>query len=295
MKNKIVAIVGKNDLNWDLAPFDNLDVDIWGLGFWAAMGKYPRLDAVFEVHRREVWEKEITIPVDEYLAWLKEPHPFPIYTREKQDYIASCEVLPLNLISERYLRHLFRGVSPIVRYYTTSIAYMLAMAIYLGYTRIEPYGIEMTAERYQYQRDSVFYWMGLANGNGVDVVVPENSDMFMVNSYGDGPDPFLVEDERMRAEAEHREHERLKDMKSFYTSPDGIAMLHKEMKQHYQDLVERDKTEHGAGIYLQGNDGGQNVTEKVFEDLKAFYGPDMPGATWTCEAGQITVRIDHSK
>jgi len=53
---------------------------------------------------------------------------------------------------------------------TSSIAYAIALAVYQGYEKIEIFGVEMESNtEYQYQRDGVIFWIGLALGKGIIV------------------------------------------------------------------------------------------------------------------------------
>jgi hypothetical protein len=292
--NKTVAIVGKNSLNWDMAPFEDPKVDIFGISYWAALGKYPRLDACFEIHRPFIWKLNINMPPGEYIAWLGQPHDFPIYTQKKYKVVPSAVKFPMKEIQAKYLQKLYRGKAQIGQFFTSSVAYMIALALHLGYERIEVYGVEMTAERYQYQRDSVFWWMGLANGLGVEIVVPENSELFIVNHYGDKPDAFILQEEQKIKDAEAREAEKMMAQREFYQSQQGIKYLHDAMQTNYLALKKRDDMEeHGAAIYLQlDNTKGENVTAQEFEHMKEFYGPDLPGCEWALEGqGKIVIRI----
>jgi hypothetical protein len=181
---KTVAIVGKAELNWRLAPFDDLTKDIWGLGWWAALGKYSRITAAFEVHKPWVWEKQ-----PGYGEWLYQNHDFPIYMRHGDFEMPACIPYPELQIKDWFFGRLYRGPDLIEQFFTSSIAYMLALALYMDYKRIEVYGLEMNLQKYQYQRDSIFWWLGYANGMRVQVVIPENSKLFINNHYGDQEKP----------------------------------------------------------------------------------------------------------
>jgi hypothetical protein len=73
--------------------------------------------------------------------------------------------------SEKYPLEEIKDKFPTSRkYYTSSVAYALALAIYKGYTKIEVYGVEMvTNTEYGHQRVGVAYWIGFADGLGINV------------------------------------------------------------------------------------------------------------------------------
>ena len=66
-------------------------------------------------------------------------------------------------------------IDEIVKYFGTdffsnTIDYMIALAIYEGATEINIYGCSMeTSEEYQYQRPGLHFWIGQAMGRGIKV------------------------------------------------------------------------------------------------------------------------------
>ena len=69
-------------------------------------------------------------------------------------------------------------------YWCSSIAYMLALAIYEGAEEIGIYGVEMTDD-YGYQRENTAYLIGLARGRGIKVHIPAGAPLLQ---YLDPPD-----------------------------------------------------------------------------------------------------------
>lgn len=67
--------------------------------------------------------------------------------------------------------------------FTSTLAYMLALAIYEGFDRIEIYGCELeTGTEYQFQRESFATWVGFARGRGI--VVDDKSNILRAPLYG---------------------------------------------------------------------------------------------------------------
>jgi hypothetical protein len=93
------------------------------------------------------------------------------------------------------------------KYFTSSVAYALALAIYKGYQKIEVYGVEMeTNTEYGHQRVGVAYWIGFAEGQGIEVDF--HGDMLKAPLYGyDGDIRMPIEflEERMKAFEPHLE------------------------------------------------------------------------------------------
>ena len=64
------------------------------------------------------------------------------------------------------------------------MSYATAMALYESYERIELYGIELVmAGEYGYQREAMAFWLGKADGMGVDVWIPEECELLKAPLY----------------------------------------------------------------------------------------------------------------
>ena len=64
------------------------------------------------------------------------------------------------------------------RYFTNSISWEIALAIYEGFKKIYIYGVDMAQDsEYAFERPSVEYFCGYAEGAGIELVVPEKSDL----------------------------------------------------------------------------------------------------------------------
>jgi len=63
------------------------------------------------------------------------------------------------------------------RFFTNSISYMIAYALYLGFKKISLYGVDMdSGSEYTFERPSVSYWLGFARGLSVEVSISSNID-----------------------------------------------------------------------------------------------------------------------
>jgi hypothetical protein len=166
---KKVALVGFAE-TWKTAPFDDPTIEVWGLN---ELHKYvPRWDRWFEVHdeatlgvsKRDLSEGE----VKRHLDWLRaQPAGKPIYMQAP-----FCD----GLIPAAVPYPLERMVEQFGRYFTSSIGYMLALAIADGYTWIGLYGIDLASDiEYQQQRANAEYLIGWARGLGRTVVLATGS------------------------------------------------------------------------------------------------------------------------
>jgi len=115
--------------------------------------------------------------------WLEKDWPFHIYMQREFDGIPKSVAYPLREVKKTI--GVRRGEDRLERAFGSSFSYMLALALFLGeYDRIELYGIEMVlGGEYAYQRESMAFWIGKADGMGVEVWMPEQCDLLKQPLY----------------------------------------------------------------------------------------------------------------
>lgn len=165
---KVAITCGAKSTN-QLAPFDDLDCEIWVLGNQADQFIGKRVSRIFEIH------DHIGQHPKEYPEWLAafdvpivvgnngiEGEPFPY---------AECR----NMIG--------------FEYFTSSPACMLAYAILKGYDDISIYGVDMAMDDHEYfmQRPVMEGWIGFALGKGIKITIPERSSLCKW-TYNEGRD-----------------------------------------------------------------------------------------------------------
>lgn len=198
-----VAIVGFAPSSMQLAPFGDESWDIWTLNNIYACFDIPRWNRWFELHPnfREyapmhdaridpqaivMGDARPVTKVLNHLDWLQAQPPVnPIFFVEPQPDIPAALPYPLEVIKAWCESRKFKP------YFTNSISYMIAMALFehchFGdcYNTIGIYGVDMAANgEYQKERPSVEYWIGLAQGLGVEVVLPKESELLKARFYG---------------------------------------------------------------------------------------------------------------
>ena len=118
-----------------------------------------------------------------YGSWLRENNSIDFYTPYPFDTPRN-KLYPKDEIVKTLLGSFVRG-DKVNEYFTSGPCYALALAIYLGYERIEFYGIEMESNtEYIYQRDGVGLWFGIALGRGITIYLPDESMLFNAPLYG---------------------------------------------------------------------------------------------------------------
>lgn len=186
---KSIAIVGFASTYQD-APFEDAAWEIWGVN---ELHKYlPRWDRWFELHAREVFASEGNRNQEQHVAWLQaQPAGKPIYMQRVYDDIPASVAYPLDAMIARFC--------PERPYFTSSIGYMLALAIAEGRDerfqpmpgetpvgRIGIWGVDLAADsEYGEQRPQTEYLIGLARGLGIEVIVAEQSALLRADHlYG---------------------------------------------------------------------------------------------------------------
>jgi hypothetical protein len=97
----------------------------------------------------------------------------PIYTTRPESWLPNSQVYPLDEVIEKTLG----GID----YFQSSIAYMFALAIHQGYREITVAGVDLVSADYKSQRCNLEWMVGLAQGRGVDVLIPDWSELLRYN------------------------------------------------------------------------------------------------------------------
>lgn len=181
---KTVAIVGSHPNSRHLAPYDDPKIPIWVFNAGAIMDWCKRADAVFEIHPAGEYTNPLAEKSEYWEMFLQQQVSALVYMQEVDPRIPMSRKYPLDSVVHKYLSK-FKRDGEINKYFTSSPCYAIALALYLGYDRIDIYGIEMeTNSEYVYQRDGVGLWIGIALGLGVEVNLSRNTTMFSAPLYG---------------------------------------------------------------------------------------------------------------
>ena len=167
-----IALVGSAPSSIRLAPFSDPSWQIWGCSP-GAYGIVPRSDAWFELHR---WEPPAAgKPLDhnvpwfspEYCQFLRE-YPGVVFTTVPIDEIKNHQPYPFVQMLAKYGPY----------HFTSTIAWMLALAIEQKPEAIGLWGIDMAAtEEYGFQRPGCQHFIGLAMSQGIEIILPPESDL----------------------------------------------------------------------------------------------------------------------
>jgi len=154
------AIVGSGANTRNNAPFDNLDYDIWVFNEAAQSEWCKRWTACFQMHEPEIYKGHNTKNANHW-QWLQQEHGKPIYMQEVDPLVPDSKAFPL------WDAHALAGV----KMFTTTFAYMAALAVLQGYEEVKIYGVELSASEYEYQANGYLFWFGFLRGRlGTDKV-----------------------------------------------------------------------------------------------------------------------------
>lgn len=160
MKNPVkIAIVGGSASTRDMAPYDDLSWEIWGMQ--NRLSQYKRINLAFEVHGRGHFQSE-----DAYNAY---QNLYGDQIKHLRDYgkLVCPDTYPFDAaMALRGGRWTLQGV----------ISYMIAYAVLGNVDEIAIYGVDLI-DNHEYitQRPHVEGWIGFAEARGIKVTWPKES------------------------------------------------------------------------------------------------------------------------
>lgn len=170
-----VAIVGAAASSRSLAPFEDKDWLIWACSP-SSRDHVPRLDVWFELHdladlRSAKWSPW-AVP---YVEWIN-TRDCRVVMQATNDLVPKAEAYPKDEILAKY------GA----KFFTSSIAWMIALAMHEGATEIAIYGVDMAADsEWGFERPGAKFWVERARESGIIVTIPNQSDLdFPAPLYG---------------------------------------------------------------------------------------------------------------
>ncbi len=162
-----VALTGATPLN-RLAPLHNEKWEVWGINrilrHHVDNNNQFRADRWFEMH-------PMTIPPQDAkdMEWIREC-PHPLYTLEWEKELPLSLRFPIERVAQG--RELF----------SCTFCYQVALAISEGFEEIGLYGIELaegSPRERTLERACLLWWLGFAEGNGLKVTVPDDSELLV--------------------------------------------------------------------------------------------------------------------
>jgi hypothetical protein len=159
-----VALIGTAPSSRMLAPYNDPSWKIWACSP-GNQNTLPRVDVWFELHSNLLWPQNESYGRP-YIEWLK-VQPFPVYMQD-QTLVPRATVFPKDYLVAKFGDEFF----------TSSFAWMMALAIDQGATEIALYGIDMASrDEYIRQRPGFFHFKREAMKLGIKVSAPHESDI----------------------------------------------------------------------------------------------------------------------
>ena len=162
---KVALLGGAKSLRY--APWHDLTWELWAhMSCRRECEREP--DAYFDLHPPDLWRNpEKKFWDKKYLTWLA-ANRVPIYMQEQYPEAPASLRYPF----ETMITEFPRG------YMTNTLAYMVALALMQGATHIGVFGCHYDAwSEYGPQRGSAEYWLGVAEGRGVHILIPPTCDL----------------------------------------------------------------------------------------------------------------------
>lgn len=157
-----IVLLGTAPASMHLAPFANPEWEIWA----CSPGTYgmPRIDKFFELHR---WEPGQAWFSEGYVSFLQS-FQGEVIMGDHEPSVKNCRVLEWERLVNDWGPYNF----------TSSLAWMMAMAIETKPKKIAFYGVDMAATtEYHDQRMGCAHFAVEARKRGIEVGVPPESDL----------------------------------------------------------------------------------------------------------------------
>ncbi len=186
--NEKVCIIASGP-TWKQTPFHDNTFDFWGLNAFHRIHKDEHFTGWFQIHQPGFGEGHIDD--EDHVHWLKEKHPFPIYmVKQFEEYPASV-AYPIDKVTKDYCPR------SNVKYFTNTVDYMVCLAMHQGHKEIRMYGTDLISDQddeYQKMRQSLEYYLGVAKGLGIKIVLPEDCALLRAEyTYGFTPKPWSTD------------------------------------------------------------------------------------------------------
>lgn len=157
------------------APFADPDYDFWGVAHCLMLPQIQKMDAVFEIHLKSIWEKEVDPRTGKPIIHNANPGKIKTYLHEIDPDIPTSVKFPRVALEEKYRKYIPESD---YFYATNSIVWMVILGIDLGYEQIDLYGVHLECDQeWAFERPCVEFWMGFAAGKGIKIDVAKSADV----------------------------------------------------------------------------------------------------------------------
>lgn len=200
----------------DIIPWDDNDAEYWGVNnLYGVPLKGAHYDRWFEIHNIWLDPKNGKMirrgssefrgqPIMDYLKGIAKIDCSVYMQKHWINLIPNSVPYPLDDIVQWFTAKGFPLDT--CRYLTNTISYEIVLAIFLGFKEIQVWGVDMSiGTEYENQRPSCEYWLGVAQGMGINVHIPPQADLlktrFMYGFEEKQQDSFREKLEQIRVSA----------------------------------------------------------------------------------------------
>ena len=203
---------------WTETPWDDPHGELWGMNALHKVAADKPWTRWYQLHDIAAHHKA---DFDEHTTWLRESNlPIIMWPEHVEKYagiVPNAIPYPKDAILEFFAPY---------AYFTNTVSWMIAHAIYESRSKIGVYGVDMAqSSEYGNQRPSCEYFLGIAMGKGIQVELPRTSDLIKT--------PFLygLEDgSEFRAKLEARQ-------KQLVEQRQQVEQQQMQLMQHQHQLI----------------------------------------------------------
>jgi hypothetical protein len=168
-----VALIGSAP-TVDFAPWHDPTWEIWSHAI--CVGRCKRVDRIFELHPEVVWREHKKPQWPTYVEWLQRCGT-PIYMQEQYPDIPASVRYPRERVMAE-CRAMLSGKA----HFGSQADFMIALALSEGVTHLGLFGVHYVdpvkdGDRLD-QLVAFKFWLGVAAGKGVQLVIPEGNPVF---------------------------------------------------------------------------------------------------------------------
>jgi len=158
-KREKLAIVGFASSSRSAAPFDD---DAWEIiGLNQLYRHIPRADFWADIHIN--WDSE-NVEGTDHRGWIRECG-IPVIMMAHHEDLPTSVRFPIE-----------RCIDLATDYFTSTVALLIAWGVHQGYSTIGLWGIDLiVGTEYEFQKACAEFWLGVAHGKGVHIVIPDSS------------------------------------------------------------------------------------------------------------------------
>jgi len=183
-----IHIVGTHPATREMAPFDNPEAELWIFNeTYTSPWTKGNARVLFQMHPPEVYRSSHNRADKDHWRWLQQNHgDLVIYMLEVDPLVPNSRKYPLKEVCYSLLSGFRQGVElKELKFFTSSIAYALALAITKRPNKICVYGVEnATDTEYIRQRDCIAFYTGIALGKSILVDYYGGNSLFNQPAYG---------------------------------------------------------------------------------------------------------------